>query len=333
CRSNADMRDMMKWADDTGKKLVFLVDGLTYDPAAGDIGRIVNDVLITFIAAMAEMESFNTSVRTTSLHAYRREKKSCQGGHLPLGYDVKKEGGRKILVRSERTHPVFMEIVNRILNRESVGSIVADFNQRGVYTPRNWSRVLQGVEPRRALWSISSVHNLFESDVSLGYRTRPAPRGRGPRVTDRDDDGNPVQLWEPLIDKDTLRAVRAAIADRAITATPFYDRKRNPLLGVAKCYECGANLSWQKEKPNKTLLRCYKAAKKGHPCQSTARIPIDIAWTFLEEFFLHRHGDRPVVEGRYVKSEPTDSGLSALQDEWAAVSEQSIRARSQTARE
>lgn len=331
CRSNSDMRDMMKWADDTGKKLVFLVDGLTYDPRATGVGRIVNDVLITFIAAMAEMESFNTSARVTNLHAHLREKKSWKGGHLIFGYGVEKEENRKVLVRSPKTHPLFMEIVERIIGGESMTEIAVDFNARGIYSPRDWSRVLQGNKPKGGRWTHTAIKTLFESDAPLGYRTRAPSSGSGPRETVRDDDGYPIQLWEPLLSEQQLRRVREAIAERSRVGVPYGQQQPSPLRGVVRCYDCDANLSWQSG--DRSSLRCYKAAKRTYTCTATARIPISIAWMFLEEFFIHRHGDRPVVKGRYVKSGSTDSGLSALQDEWAAVSEQSIRARSQTARD
>jgi DNA invertase Pin-like site-specific DNA recombinase len=61
CRKARDMRDMMGWSDETGKRLVFQQDRLVYDPRAEGLGKVMNDVMIALVAAFAEMESLNTS--------------------------------------------------------------------------------------------------------------------------------------------------------------------------------------------------------------------------------------------------------------------------------
>ena len=118
CRSAKDMRDMLSWADEHGKRLIFQKDNLVYDPNASGIGRAITDAIITLVAAFAEIEALNTSIRVKSLHAYLRENKSWGGGPLPLEYELKKEGKRKILAKSRKSYPVYEEIESRLLSGE-----------------------------------------------------------------------------------------------------------------------------------------------------------------------------------------------------------------------
>lgn len=336
CRSAKDMRDMLSWADEHGKRLIFQKDNLIYDPNASGIGKAINDAIITLVAAFAEIEALNISVRVKSLHAFLRENKSWGGGPLPLGYELRKEGDRKILVKSRKSYPVFEEIEDRLLAGESKNSIAQDFNARGVLTPADWSRVLQGKEPRGARWTPNGVRIIFESDTSLGYLIEwQTIGGKRQRVPVRDDDGNPVQAWEPITTKERLRRVREALAHHSTARRPHVEREINPLLGIAKCYECGGNLARRSTRGDTVYLTCSAAAgiTGKRACSSTGHVPLDTAWGYLENFFLYHEGHKPVVEGRYVKASPDAARLEELKDEWSAISEQAARARSQTARE
>src|SRR5690606_24091542 len=95
-RSAKDMRDMLSWADEHGKRLIFQKDNLVYEPNASGISKANNDASTTLVAAFAEIESMYTSGRVRSLNTYLRENKSWGGGLLPLVYEVPNEGGRKI---------------------------------------------------------------------------------------------------------------------------------------------------------------------------------------------------------------------------------------------
>jgi len=336
CRSAKDMRDMLSWADEHGKRLIFQKDNLVYDPNASGIGKAINDAIITLVAAFAEIESLNISVRVKSLHTYLRENKSWGGGPLPLGYELRKEGDRKILVKSRKSYPVFEEIEDRLIAGESKNSIAQDFNARGVPTPADWSRLLQGKEPRGARWSPNGVRVIFESDTALGYLIEwQTIGGERKRVPVRDDDGNPVQAWEPITTKERLRRVREALAHHSTARRPHVEREINPLLGIAKCYECGGNLARRSTRGRTVYLACSAAAGATgkRACSSTGHVPLDMAWGYLEDFFIHHEGRKVVIEGRYVKASPDAARLEDLRAEYEAVSELYASQRSASARE
>ena len=336
CRSNADMRSMLSWADEHNKRLVFLKDALTYDPRAEGLGRIVNDVIISFVAAMAEMESFNTSVRTGSLHALLRKKKSWKGGSLPLGYTVRKEADRKVLVPHPETQRLLHEIADKIISGLSDYAISAELNSRGELAPSDWSRVLQGREPKGVKWHGKTVRELFLYDTCLGYSVkREVVDGVTVRVTRRDEDGRPLQFWEPLMSVEKLAEVRSALASRSTAKRPHVSRASSPLRGVAVCYSCGANLSYNRDPRGKQsgYLRCYNAVGKGAKCSSSGSVPVDVAWGYLADFFLYHEGSKRVTEGRYVVASAGSAQLEQLTSEFSAVSAQAARAQSQAARD
>src|SRR5690606_175323 len=149
CRKATDMRAMLTWADEHGKIIVFQQDNLVYDPQATGIGKALNDAMISLVAAFAEMEALNTATRVRSAHAYLREIKSWGGGHLPLGYTVRKipiegEPGkfRKVLTPHPESKKLFEEIADRLIAGESRYAIAADFAKRGELSPADWSRKL-----------------------------------------------------------------------------------------------------------------------------------------------------------------------------------------------
>ncbi|MFB9661540.1 recombinase family protein [Glycomyces mayteni] len=336
CRSMKDTREMQRWSDKTGKSLVFLKDDLTYNPNATGIGRIVNDVFITIVAAAAEMESYNTSVRTSSLHVHLREKQSWRGGALPFGYEVKKEGDRKILVPSKKTHKLFLKVADRIIDKESVYAIVADLNEKKELSPADWSRVLQGKDAKGTPWHGKTIRGLFETDLPLGYQIiSERVDGVLRRYTNRDEDGNPIQVWEPLITKDKLAEVRTALSEQSTAKRPHVKKQIGPLREVVICYDCEANMATVKDPRSKeaAYLRCYRASDKSGRCNNTGNIPISYAWAYLENWFVNELGQELVSEGRYVKSDPNAKRLGDLTSEWVAVSEQAQRAKSQTARQ
>ena len=196
--------------------------------------------------------------------------------------------------------------------------------------------MLQGKEPRGARWTPNGVRIIFEADTALGYliewQTIGGERKRAPV---RDDDGNPVQAWEPITTKERLRRVREALAHHSTARRPHVERQINPLLSIAKCYECGGNLSRRSTRGDTVYLTCAAAAgiTGKRACSSTGHVPLDIAWGYLEDFFLYHEGRKPVVEGRYVKASPDTARLDDIRDEWSAISEQAAKARSQTARD
>jgi site-specific DNA recombinase len=334
CRSARDMREMLLWADEHGKVLYFQQDGLTYDPhATKGFAKILNDMFISLVAGFAEMESLNTSTRIKSLHAYLRENKYWKGGHVPFGYEPVKKGKHKILSPSQKTQPKFLDIADRIIDGENTNFIADDLNQKNELTPRDWSRVFHGKQPIGQRWNAHSIETMFESDFALGWLTRADIDSKwGTRYTVRDEDGNPIQQWEPIIDREKLLFVRAKLAERIRQHNPYSERTQNPLLDIVKCPDCGHNLA-QLRKNDKLFVRCYRAYRKDHDCDNRSIVPIELAWQILEDYFVDRLGNKKVVEGKYVKTDPNAAKQADLIDQWSAVSLQAQKATSQAARE
>lgn len=333
CRKASDMRDMMKWADDTGKRLVFQQDHLTYDPSATGLAKVMNDTMISLVAAFAEMEALNTSVRVRNLHSHLRNKRSWSGGPLPLGYAVVREGERKVLVPHAEALEVFDEIADRLIAGESNNAIASDLNKRGVLSPSDWSRRLQGKDVRGSAWSGQSIVSQFKFDTPLGYLMKWDAESKQ-RIPHRDDDGEPIQAWEPLITPERLRDVRKALAAKATASRPHVEWTISPLLDVAKCYDCKTNLSrMQKPGSKHVYLRCYKAYAVKEPCGARGMIPMRVAWSLLEDRYVRHHGDEPVVEQQYVKAARDTARLDELRSDYDAVASLFASQRSASARE
>jgi site-specific DNA recombinase len=207
-RRVVEVADLLDRCRRLGAVVATVADGLDTTTSSG---RMVAQVL----AAAAELESSNTSVRVRRSIAARAERGDAHGGPRPFGY--RRRGGT-LVVDAEEAETI-RECASRVLAGESVGALVRSLRERGIRTStgRDWTR--------RSL-----VNSLTAARIA-GLRSH-----HGHEVTGS---------WDPIVSRDQLVALRVRLAPTAIrraTARSYYLSG-----GLLRCGRCGSGLkgrSW-----------------------------------------------------------------------------------------
>jgi DNA invertase Pin-like site-specific DNA recombinase len=207
-RRVAEVAQLLDRCRQLGAIVATVTDGLdTTTPS----GRMAAQV----VAAAAELESANTSVRVRRAMQARAERGDAHGGPRPYGF--RREGGTLLLEPAEAR--VIRECATRILAGESIGTILRDLGSQGVVTSTG--------KP----WRRRSLVNTLTSARIAGLREHDG----------RDAPGS----WEPIVDRERLDSLRAALA-------PSKARRHAPRSyflsgGLLVCGRCGESLkgrSW-----------------------------------------------------------------------------------------
>jgi DNA invertase Pin-like site-specific DNA recombinase len=178
------------------------------------------EVMLTLVAALAQLESAQKSDRATEWHRHRQRSGAVPAGPAALGY---KKPAPNELVPDPKVAPLVEAAAERIAGGASVLSVVKWLNAEGVkITHRGLTTALQS--PTMIGMAAVSVDAL--------------PRRGGARVLDTAElvEGG----WEPILDRETWESVRAVLGgpDRR---TNSGNQLKWPLVPIARCY-CGAKM-------------------------------------------------------------------------------------------
>lgn len=202
-RRVAEVAALLDRCRQLGAVVATVVDSLDTSTASGRMAAQV-------IAAAAELESANTSIRVRRAMQARAERGDAHGGPRPYGY--RRDGGRLVMERDEAK--VIRECSTRVLSGEPVGAILRDLHIREVRTStgRPWGR--------------RSLVNTLTSARIAGLR---------------EHDGRELPgTWKPIIDRETHDALRSALAPsklrRSAPRTYFLSG------GLVVCGRCGSRL-------------------------------------------------------------------------------------------
>lgn len=174
---------------------------------SADDGRFMTRIL----GAVARKESDDKSRRIQrKAEELAKEGKVGGGGYRPFGF----EGDRKTVRKDEAK--LIKEAAKRILSGESLRSVAADWNDRGIKT-------VTGKD-----WSQQVLRRIMTSGRIAGLREH-----KGEIVGEAE--------WEPIIDDVTHNRLRTRLLDPARRTTKTNARKYL-LTGIAVCGNCGAKL-------------------------------------------------------------------------------------------
>jgi site-specific DNA recombinase len=302
-RNAIDFWDLIKWAKENGKGFISATEEIDLD---SDWGQIIAMI----IAKVAEIEARNISIRVTGAHATLRQSERWAGGHIPYGYMPKQLDKGWTLVRNPETLPNLLEAVHRVIDGESRYSIIGDFNDRGVLTPREWEAKHKGKaagkEPvAKRMWANAVLNKMLRSKAMLGY----AMHGGEPVLDE--ETGMPVQRYEPLIDLATWNRLQTALDEAASPASGPKGGTAN-LLGVLKCPECGRNMGKRtisKRNDSGKLYTyhyygCHAAYNsQGKVCGYKKAIRSNDVESLAEDLFLALYGHEHVMKREYQRAE------------------------------
>lgn len=279
-RRAVPMGSLFSWLLDNDKTLVCTADSIDLSTP---MGRLIAYVIATI--AEGELEAIRERNRVS--HQKLRELGRWTGGKPIYGYTPKKlpEGGWELTPDPESSK-VLLEVVDRVLDGESLGSIAADLTDRGTPTSNDYIRLRTGKESRGHRWTSGNLSRLLRSTSLLGYANH-----RG--VTVRDTLGDPIPVGEPLISVERFHRLQSVLESRSVVSSTR-TRNTSPLLGVARC-TCGEPLYLRKVYGK---YRYYRCAKRCSPAVDAGMLE-----ELLEEKFLADFGETEVTERVYVQAE------------------------------
>lgn len=240
---------LMETLDQHGVRLVSVNDTL-------DTTTPMGQAIAGFLAAQAETESANASVRIRSAMDFIARAGKWHGGKVPYGWQaVSHPDGGKRLVLDPATAPTVREIVMWLEQGMSGREVANRLNATGI---PSWSG---------SPWSGQQVYSMVRNPRMAGWQPT------GGQIL-RDPDGNPVPGPEPMIDPERWQR----LVDRLSTAG--WDRTRRTgatlLSGLGRCALCGGPLAgWTSDHPRASYT-CSRRADSGRSyCDGTS---IKVSW-------------------------------------------------------
>ncbi|MFB6844491.1 recombinase family protein [Streptomyces sp. NPDC056373] len=252
-----------------GARLIAHIDGL-------DSSIQQHRGLFAWMAEQARSESFNTSTRTRSTKAEKKQSGDWPGGQAPYGLCVRKKRTR----RFRKEHSTARRIADALLKNRSGESIAEELNSEGLRTRRG------------GLWRSSTVHQLAHSPAWAGlmptHERYVDKRGRERwRATDEPllgEDGKPIRVGDGVITVAERAQILAGLRSR--TSESFAGGRRGKpaaqslLSSFGKCGRCNGPMTKSGQQ-----YRCYRRVNLGKSaCQGMTVLVKDLDWAISAAF-------------------------------------------------
>ncbi|WP_432958117.1 recombinase family protein [Micromonospora haikouensis] len=291
------------------------------DSADGEGFRL--NFLIKAELARAELSRMKSRAQAR-VRRMRKEKRSI-GGLTPYGYQRAARGPLE-LEHDPVSALILQDMVRRVIDGASVGSVARDLNARGVLSPRDHAAMRDTGQPRmdketgeplpRQAWTDETARRMLTNPVLLGYLTED-------RKIIRDSDGTPVLRGEPLITKDDWDALQDAING---AKRPKTRKAPDALLsGEVNCPECGSVLHYHylvkpERKQEYKYYRCAGRTRKGNGCTAAALRAEELEQA-VTDFVLSTFGDLEIMKKAYVPGDDVATRLAEVEERLSELRE------------
>lgn len=201
------------------------------------------------LGAWARFEVEHKSERTRRAQLQAAQEGKWLGGSRPFGWDVR-DSSSATLNRAEARE--VRNATKAILAGASLGSVIRDWNTRGVRTATGKT------------WSYATVRQVL---------TRPRNAG----LSDYHGEIVGKSKWPPLVTEDSWRALCALLADPE-RRTSTTNRIKWLLVGIGRCGICGGPLRSATVASNRatgTKRTIYRCSVPGGGHVARAAIPVD----------------------------------------------------------
>jgi len=266
-----------------------------------DMTTSAGRMLLQLLGVFAEFEAATIRDRVLAARSALVRAGRYPGGAAPYGYRVvdNPDGAGKVLEVDPVEAAYVRKAADMILEGKSLYYTTAAINAAGS-------------KPRKAAaWSMTSLRIVLTQDATLGYMTH-----NGKLV--RNDEGEPVQVWEPILPQEDMARLRVLLAP---TKTPGGERKRRARLlsgGLLRCSTCGGRMRVNRTGGAKPVVRYSCSGKSdGTGCQRGVSIVAERIEEYITGMFLDLVGRYPVVEVRESIREVAD--LAAVEAEIKAA--------------
>ncbi|MFF0790199.1 recombinase family protein [Streptomyces spiralis] len=283
---------VMVWRIDRVARSVSDLASLTEEWAKTDVALVsatepfdmttsAGRMLLQLLGVFAEFEAATIRDRVTAARAALVKAQRWPGGSAPYGYRIvdNTDGAGKALEVDPVEAAYVRKAADLVLSGKSVYYATNVLNEAGSV-------------PRKAkAWSMTSLRIVLTQAATLGHMTH-----KGKVVTDAD--GQPVQVWEPLLPEEDVLRLRALLAP---TKTPGGERKRRARLlsGLLRCSSCGGSMRVNKTGGHNPVTRyaCH-GRSDGTGCTRATSIVAERLEEHVERTFLATVGKLEVVEAR-----------------------------------
>ncbi|UJD21135.1 serine integrase [Mycobacterium phage SororFago] len=293
-RSANDCVKLAEWCKEHRKILVLVDDGIKLDyfnpeQSKDAFAGAMSKVFLILAAVFAEIEGQRFVQRARDRVAYLRPTDRWGYGNPPYGFKIvdHPSGVGKSLAHDDEDQAVLRRIANEVLAGKSIVSVCVKLNDEGVMSPIDRTRVRGKIEPKEAKWRPMTMKRLLTNPSTQGIKM-----SKGKPVLD--EKGDPVIVGPASFDHDTWARLQEEMGERE--AKPAKQRHTlNPLLGVAKCAQCGLNMRQHAKKTKYGSYRYYNCI--GHPIACPkASIVAETAEEEVYRVFLDTHAHRKVKE-------------------------------------
>jgi DNA invertase Pin-like site-specific DNA recombinase len=239
-RNMADMSDLVRWAKENRKTLVF-VNGpggstMTLDMASDAMAEFI--ALIFAFAAQSEAQA--DSERVTETRAFLRAVGRYAGGWTPFGYSPVKSGKSGWRLRPDKYAPILERIVADFLAGMGLTTIADWLDAENIPTSKDIVRIRAGKEPKGLRWRYPAVIEILRSRAMCGITEVGSEPVYG-------DDSMPLRFHKGIITEADWRKVQERLDDISRTITE--PRKDSPwLTGITFCKACGGPLYSKRQK-------------------------------------------------------------------------------------
>ena len=272
-----------------------------------DMTTSAGRMLLQLLGVFAEFEAATIRDRVTAARAALVKAGRHPGGSAPYGYKItaNPDGPGKVLVVEPGEAAYVRKAADLVLSGKSVYHATNVLNEAGSV-------------PRKAkAWAMTSLRIVLTQAATLGHMTH-----KGKVVTDAD--GQPVQVWEPILPEEDVLRLRALLAP---TKTPDGERKRRARLlsGLLRCSSCGGVMRVNKTGGHNPVTRyaCH-GRSDGTGCARSTSIVAERLEEHIERTFLAKVGNFEVIEAHESVREvaelaATEAAIKAVSAELAEV--------------
>lgn len=287
-RTPRELEDIIDLADKRG--LVFANVGGTID-----LGTPEGRAMARQMGVFARLEVENQAKRLRRKFQEKAEKGEPHG-YSPYGYT--RVNGRD--VPKDEEAEIVRECARRILARESLRSVCADLNQRGIPGPKS------------DRWNTTILRQILLRPSNAGLRTH---RGNivGPATT------------VPIIDQDTHAQLVALLTDPTRRDNHAGPTPKYLLAGIARCGLCGGRMrrtvgrveKGKRQPPAYQCSECFRVRRRQDLVDEVVEGVIVARLSRPDAFDLFATGDSKVVDECRQEIAGIDAKLETAADQFA----------------
>jgi DNA invertase Pin-like site-specific DNA recombinase len=320
-RSLGDFLDIWTLLETEDKGLVSLGEQMDFGT---DHGMLMARQIVMF----AEYERKLIRKRIKAAYDALLTKGQYPGNSFPFGYiPIHNPAGKGWVLEPHPTYaPVVVEICERVIAGQSLGSICRWLDSEGIPTPRNIVRTYGGKKPvdTDAQWNQTSLTKILKSPAIVGLVTvipeaRRDQNGKiikpaTPQALYDETTSMPIKRAEPLITREIWEQVKAILADNA--ARQGAKVNRSPLLYVAYCAGCGAPLHINKANGYKSEGAGYRYyicpnGMRKRDCDNR-RMSADWVESWIEKKYLSIRGSQLYTEDEIIPAHDNSGQILEL---------------------